>query len=82
MGAGQATMGRKKKASDANIPKSRDPSTWNMKPLAVQVRGSAEWKAWVERLAARDRASVADLTDRALAAYARQIGFAEEPPER
>lgn len=52
------------------------------KPLAIQVRGSTEWKAWVERLAEFDRSNVADLTDRAMAAYARTIGFLDPPPPR
>lgn len=52
------------------------------KPLAIQVRGSAEWKAWVEELAAFDRSNIADVTDRAIAAYARTIGFLKTPPPR
>ncbi len=62
---------------------SKQPEGWNVgKPLAIQVRGSAEWKAWLERLAAFDRATVADVADRAIARYAREIGFPEPPPER
>lgn len=55
---------------------------WPGKPLAVQVRGSAEWKAWLEELAAFDRSNIADITDRAIAAYARSIGFPKPPPPR
>lgn len=59
-----------------------DDDDVSRKPMVVQVRGSDEWKAWVERLAAFHRGTIADVTDRALAAYARQIGFNEPPPER
>lgn len=52
------------------------------KPLAVQIRGSAEWKAWVEELAEFDRSNIADMTDRAMAAYARTLGFLKPPPPR
>lgn len=71
--AGSAFMAKKEKTT---------PDQWKSKPLAVQVRGSAEWKAWVEKLAAFDRGTVADVADRAMAAYARMIGFGEPPPER
>ena len=70
-----------KKGAGAKGPR-RNPDEWERKPLVLQMRGSAEWKAWVERLAKFDRGSVADVTDRALAAYARLVGFTEKPPER
>jgi hypothetical protein len=46
------------------------------------MRGSPEWKAWLEKLARFDRSSVSDVADRAIAAYARTIGFPDEPPPR
>ena len=52
------------------------------KPMAVQIRGSSEWKEWVERVAKFDRSTVSDIVDRAIAAYARSIGFVEVPPVR
>jgi hypothetical protein len=52
------------------------------RPIALTVRGRDEWKAWVRRLAAADRSSLNELVDRALARYAREIGFKESPPER
>lgn len=60
----------------------RSPDQWSRKPLALQVRGSAEWKGWVEELAGYDRTTAADLVDRALTRYAREIGYGKEPPER
>jgi hypothetical protein len=50
-------------------------------PVVFTIRGSAEWKAWVERLSDRNRQSVSGLIDTALAKFAREIGF-EDPPER
>lgn len=49
----------------------------------VMIRGTQEWKAWVERLGRADRAaSINELFDRALVVYARHIGFSEVPPKR
>lgn len=50
-------------------------------PLAVQVRGSAEWKQWVEDLATANRQNVSGLIDTALARQAQEIGF-RNPPKR
>jgi hypothetical protein len=50
--------------------------------IVVTLKGSPEWKAWVDKLATFDRSSVAALIDRALAHYGKAIGFGEEAPER
>ena len=53
-----------------------------VKPMAIQIRGSVEWKAWAERMAKHDGRALAGLVDRALQMYGRQIGFNEEAPPR
>ncbi len=50
-------------------------------PIAAQIRGSAEWKEWLEDLARAHRQSVAGAIDTALARLAKEIGF-RDPPER
>jgi hypothetical protein len=50
-------------------------------PPAIQVRGSAEWKQWVEELAKFLRQPVSGLVDTSLARTARESGF-REPPKR
>jgi hypothetical protein len=52
------------------------------KPNALVIRGSAEWREWLKRVAEVDRTSVADVIDRALVDYARKIGVKELPPKR
>lgn len=52
------------------------------KPVVAQLRGEPDFKAWLERAAARDRNSVSKFVERAVIAYARSIGFEEEAPER
>jgi hypothetical protein len=56
--------------------------------VPTTIRSTEAWKHWLERLAAFDaearRASpnASDTIDRALVAYARQIGFKEVAPLR
>jgi hypothetical protein len=49
--------------------------------IAAQVRGTPEWKEWVEELAKANRVSVAGLIDMVLARFARETDF-RDPPER
>ncbi len=46
------------------------------------VKGRRAWLEWLDRLAEYDRSTRADLLDRAVARYAKSIGFDESPPER
>jgi hypothetical protein len=46
------------------------------------LKGSAEWGAWLERLAEFDRNTIVGLIDRAVAEYAQNHGFQEKPPRR
>jgi hypothetical protein len=59
--------------------KRQDPEP---RPIVLMIRGRQGWKEWVRRVAEHDRASLNDLVDRAIARYAREIGFGETPPER
>lgn len=70
----------KKRATPPPTPKG--PETWNKKPLIVNLRGSEEFKAWLQELAAFDRQSVSGLVERALVHYGREIGFKGEAPDR
>jgi hypothetical protein len=45
------------------------------------VRMTIAYAAWIDKLAASERMGVATLIDRAVADYAKNIGF-EPPPER
>jgi hypothetical protein len=52
------------------------------KGVLPAVRGSEEWRAWVDRLCDFDRVPYPVLIDRALAEYAKSVGFKEAPPKR
>ncbi len=66
------------------MAKKKTPTVRSGERLAVVVtlKGSAEWKAWLEELASFDRSSVASVIDRALAHYGKAIGFKKEAPSR
>jgi hypothetical protein len=66
------TMGRKKS----------DPPDMPPRQSAFTIKGTAEWKAWVERAADHCRDSVSSLFDKAVADYVKAHGFEEPPPRR
>jgi hypothetical protein len=49
-------------------------------PNAITMRGSAEWKDWLDRFAARMRSKPTAIIDLALAKLAEQERFPEPPP--
>jgi len=71
----ETTLMAKKKATGVKGKPSSVPRT-------VVVRGTGEWADWVERGAKHCRTDVSKLIDAALAAYLRDQGFSEPPPER
>ena len=72
---GIATMARKK--TSRSKPDQREAST-----IAVTLRGSPEWKSWVEAAGEAWRLDVAKVIDRALIDFAIKEGFDQEAPER
>ena len=50
--------------------------------IAVTLRGSEEWKSWVEGLADHCRTDVAKVIDRALIDLARKEGYKPDAPRR
>ena len=62
-------------------PTAVEAVTSNFKPIAAHLRGSEQWKAWLEEFARVNRMSVAGLIDTALTRLAKELRF-REPPER
>jgi hypothetical protein len=54
--------------------------TKGTQPNAITLRGSAEWKDWLDRFAARMRSKPTAIIDLALAKLAEQERFPEPPP--
>lgn len=48
----------------------------------LQMKGTDEWKGWLERLARYLRMPTSAVVDNALVDYAKAKGFTEEAPER
>jgi hypothetical protein len=62
-------------------PQAKTPDP-NRKPVAVTIKGSEEWKAWLEEAATHCRLSVSALVDHSVARYVKSEGFTKKPPER
>lgn len=72
----------KKRSGDASERAQRKSPDEEPRTTLFSVKGRMSWLDWVDALARFDRASRAELLDRALARYAREIGFQQPPPER
>lgn len=77
---GVALMANPKKTAPKGA--GRKPSGQPRKAVAVTLKGSEEWKAWIEALARHSRLDVAKLIDRAVIEFAKKEGFEPEAPER
>jgi hypothetical protein len=49
--------------------------------IVVTIRGRSDWKEWLDGFAGSERVSGVVLIDRALAQYAKRVGY-PDPPER
>jgi hypothetical protein len=56
------------------------PKVVATQPNAITIRGSASWKSWLERFAAKMRVKPTAAIDLALAKLAEQERFEEPPP--
>lgn len=56
--------------------------TTGPKPTALTIRGSLDWRGWIERGADHCRTDVAKLVDAAVIEYLRARGFDEPAPRR
>src|SRR5262249_53709693 len=63
-------------------PAAAPPDPSGTPSVIVSVRVSPEYRAWLDRLASFERIPISDLLDRALVAYAPQVGFKEVAPRR
>ncbi len=76
----RTTMARPKKPGQpAEGPKAPDPAR---QPTAVTIRGSKEWRAWLERGAQHCLTDTSKLIDVAVTQYLKGQGFEETRPKR
>jgi hypothetical protein len=65
------------------VKKKATPKSKPSRPaLAVTVRGSGQWKQWIEELADHCRMDVSTLVDLALVDFAKARGFGTPAPKR
>lgn len=65
---------------DPSAVESLSPADPSKRTISMRVSG--EYALWVDELAAKSRNSTAGLLDQAMVAFAKEIGFEEEPPIR
>lgn len=65
-------MGRKKS----------DPIGLPPRPTAATIKGTPEWRAWVDEAATHCRETIASFFDKAAVEYAKDKGFTKPPPPR
>jgi hypothetical protein len=76
-------MAKKRAARAGGEPRKRPgPEPTGRRPTALTVKGSEEWKAWLERAARYCRVSTSALADLAITDYVKARGFDEPPPVR
>jgi hypothetical protein len=71
-------MAKAKKGGKSGTP----PAKPERKPTVLAMKGSPEWKAWLDRAADHCRLSASTLVDLAVAEYVAARGFKEPPPRR
>jgi hypothetical protein len=72
---GPATMSKKK----APV---RPAAATDRKTIAVTIKGSPEWKEWIDGLADHCRLDVAKVIDLAVVRYAETEGYNRKAPQR
>ena len=48
----------------------------------LTIKGTDEWRGWLERLGEHLRTPTSTIVDHALVKHAKDVGFAEEAPKR
>lgn len=65
--------------SEERPRRGRPPSAQGPLPIALTIRGRAEWREWLDARAEEAGGSTADLIDKALAAFAKAKKWGEVP---
>jgi hypothetical protein len=60
----------------------KQPATPDRRRTVLTIKGSEEWKAWLERFAEFLRTPASTVVDHALVRYAKEAGFKDEAPMR
>lgn len=58
------------------------PTVAGPRRTVLTIKGTDQWKGWLERLGKHLRTPTSTIVDHALVRYAKEMGFEESPPER
>jgi uncharacterized protein (DUF1778 family) len=64
------------------VARKMSSNTQERRSVAVTLKGTEEWKDWLEQAADHCRVTVSAFIDFAAAEYAKAHGFKKEPPKR
>lgn len=67
----------KRRASAEKAPEPTGP-----RRTVLTIKGTDEWRGWLERFADHLRTPTSTIVDHALVRYAKESGFEEEAPKR
>jgi hypothetical protein len=68
-----------KKQAKPTKPTKPEPTVSARKPMVVQIRGSQEWKEWVEAVARKEGFNLATLFERGVRKIAKDAGYPDPP---
>jgi hypothetical protein len=74
------TKSGKAKAPDPSPPEPMPAPTKGAKNNILSIRGTPEWRGWLERFASKSRVTPTALLDLAVAEKAQRDGFEPPPP--
>lgn len=70
-------VAKKKSKAEAPPPEPTDP-----RPIVISIKGSAEFRDWLNELADHERVTSVAVIERALVEYAVNHGFTKPAPKR
>ncbi len=62
--------------------KKAKPAPGEPKRIVLQIKGTDEWKEWLDGLGKHLRTPTSTVVDHALVRYAKEVGYKREAPER
>jgi len=63
-------------------PTPAPPPSQGPRRTVLTIKGTDEWRDWLERLGKHLRTPASTIVDHALVKYAKEMGFEERAPER
>ena len=70
------------KKAAPNSTESKPTPGPGVRKTVLTIKGTDEWRGWLERLGDHLRTPTSTIVDHALVKYAKDVGFTEEAPKR